>query len=69
MIHSFSLVRQYVCMLYVVTCVHTYTNNRGRCYDQNFLLFSTLFGEKIMAFFSKANVTIKFSQKRTVCSL
>jgi hypothetical protein len=32
---------------------------RGRCYDHNFLRFSTIFCEK-MAFFSKNNVMIKF---------
>jgi hypothetical protein len=31
---------------------------RGRCYDHNFLRFSTIFGEKL-AFFSKTNVMIK----------
>jgi hypothetical protein len=32
----------------------------GQCYDQNFLLFSTIFGEKKLAFFSKTNVMVKF---------
>jgi hypothetical protein len=34
---------------------------RGRCYDHNFLRFSTFFGEKIGVFgmFSKTNVIIK----------
>jgi hypothetical protein len=31
---------------------------RGRCYDHNFLRFSTIFGKKL-AFFSKTNVMIK----------
>jgi hypothetical protein len=31
---------------------------RGRCYEHNFLRFSTIFGKKL-AFFSKTNVMIK----------
>jgi hypothetical protein len=38
---------------------------RGRCYDHNFLQFSTIFGEKL-AFFSKTNVMIKFLPKLAV---
>jgi hypothetical protein len=33
--------------------------SRGRCNDRNFLPFSTIFGEKKLAFFSKTNVMIK----------
>jgi hypothetical protein len=36
-----------------------------RCYDYNFMRFLQIFGKK-MAFFSKANVMIKFLQKLTV---
>jgi hypothetical protein len=32
---------------------------RGRCYDHNFLRFSTTFSNKKLAFFSKTNVMIK----------
>jgi hypothetical protein len=32
--------------------------SKGRCYDHNFLQFSTIFVEKL-AFFSKTNVMIK----------
>jgi hypothetical protein len=38
---------------------------RGRCYDHNFLRFSTIFGEK-NGFFSKTNVIIKILQKLAV---
>jgi hypothetical protein len=37
----------------------------GRCYDHNFLRFSTIFGKKLL-FFSKTNVMIEFFQKLAV---
>jgi hypothetical protein len=40
------------------TFLRSVSRNRGRCYDHNFLRFSTIFGEKL-AFFSKNNVMIK----------
>jgi hypothetical protein len=38
---------------------------RDRCFDPNFLRFSTIFGEKI-AFFSKTDVMINVLQKLAV---
>jgi hypothetical protein len=56
-------------MAFIVTFMHVdnktknAANNlcsRGRCYDQNFLRFLTIFSAKKLAFFTKTNVTIKF---------
>jgi hypothetical protein len=40
----------------------TFNSTKGRCYDQNFQRFSTIFGEKL-AFFSNTNVMIEFFSK------
>jgi hypothetical protein len=46
-------------MVFNVDCTYmTHASTWGRCYDHNFLRFSTIFGKK-MAFFSKTNVMIK----------
>jgi hypothetical protein len=54
-----------------INCFHEFTpnhaakNNRGQCYDHNFLRFLPIFGVK-MATFSKTNAMIKFLEKLAV---
>jgi hypothetical protein len=38
----------------VISTLAFTTSNRGRCYDQSYLRFSTIFGQKIGGFFFKS---------------